>query len=118
MAMALFTMQLADGTAVSTTCRRIRALIDGQAFWFAIHQLPGKVPMTVSHYASGKRVCDLPTGAMFAMRVRPDQRAMALEALAAVAQRVGPARMREILQAAEREPRCSAGSQHGYRLQG
>ncbi|CAN7761486.1 hypothetical protein LJR039_007119 [Pseudorhodoferax sp. LjRoot39] len=118
MAMALFNIQLADGSVMTSTCRRVRATVDGKAFWFAIHQSPGKVPKSISHIASGKRVCDLPTGVAFAMHRRPDEREMALEALAAVAQRVGPARMREALEAAEREPRSCAGAPHGCRPQG
>lgn len=118
MAMALFNIQLADGSVMTTTCRRVRATVDGKAFWFAIHQFPGKVPKSLSHIASGKRVCDLPTGVAFAMQRRPDEREMALEALAAVAQRVGAARMRETLEAAEREPCNCAGAPQGSRLQG
>ncbi|GHD03405.1 hypothetical protein GCM10007320_63420 [Pseudorhodoferax aquiterrae] len=118
MAMALFNIQLADGSVMTTTCRRVRATVDGKAFWFAIHQFPGRVPKSISHIASGKRVCDLPTGVAFAMHRRPDEREMAMEALAAVAQRVGPARMRETLEAAEREPRSCAGTPHGSQPQG
>lgn len=118
MAMALFDMQLADGSVVTTTCRRVRATVDGKAFWFAVHQFPGKVPKSISHIASGKRICDLPTGVAFAMHRRPDEREMALEALAAFAQRVGPARMREALEAAERAPRSCAGALHGSRPRG
>ncbi|WP_056183803.1 hypothetical protein [Pseudorhodoferax sp. Leaf267] len=96
-------MRMADGSTVETTCRRIRAEIDGQPFWFAVHEVQGRVAKTISHFASGIRVCDLPYEAAFAMHARRDERVIALEALAHLAKQVGPDRMRQKLSEAERK---------------
>lgn len=101
--MALFNMRMADGSTVATTCRRIRAEIDGQPFWFAVHEVRGRVLKTISHFGSGIRVCDLPCEATFALHVTRDERAIAIEALQQLASRVGPGRMRQTLAEAERK---------------
>ena len=101
--MALFHMRMKDGSMVPTSCRRIRAEIDGQPFWFAVHEVQGRVAKTISHFGSGIRVCDLPYEAAFAMHARRDERVIACEALQHLANRIGPARMRTTLQEAERK---------------
>ncbi len=101
--MALFHMRLADGSTVSTSCRRVRAEIDGQPFWFAVHEVQGRVAKTIAHFASGMRVCDLPYEAAFAMYGCRDERVIAREALEHLASRVGPGRMRQTLVDAERK---------------
>ena len=100
--MPTFYMHMADGSMVATACRRIRVEVDGQPFWFAVHESQSRAVKTVSHFASGMRVCDLPYEAAFAMHPRRDDREMACEALAHLAQRVGPARVRQMLTEAER----------------
>lgn len=116
--MALFHMRMKDGSMVPTSCRRIRAEIDGQPFWFAVHEVQDRVAKTISHFASGIRVCDLPYEAAFAMHARRDERVIACEALKYLAERIGPSRMRTALQEAERKVDSGALAHPVHQLQG
>lgn len=93
--MAKLTITMQNGESLEIVGRRFSHDVANIRFWFFLHKTIGGVGLTVTHYDSGKRVCEVPHHMVAACR--DDTEAAAKMALDKLISRVGPERVRSVL---------------------
>jgi hypothetical protein len=100
--MANLKITMRNGESLEIEGRRFSHYVDNIRFWFFLHKTIGGVGLTVTHYESGKRVCEVPHHTVAACW--NDTKAAAKMALDELITKAGPARVRSVLARAERSP--------------
>lgn len=93
--MAKLTITTQNGESLEIVGCRFSHYVANIRFWFFLHKTIGGVGLTVTHYDSGKRVCEVPHDMVAACR--DDTKAAAKMALDKLISRVGPERVRSVL---------------------
>lgn len=99
---AKFRMHMeATGERKEFPARRFSHYVNNVRFWFALHKDVSRNGLTVSHWDSGKRVCDVPINTQLACL--GDEKAAAKMALDKLCEKYPKERVYGVLLAAERE---------------
>jgi len=86
---------LQTGETLDIEGRRFSHYVANFRFWFFLHKTIGGVGLTVTHYESGKRVCEVPHHMVAACC--NDTKSAAKMALDKLIEKAGPERVRSIL---------------------
>lgn len=89
---------MADGSFLEVEGRRFSHYVGNIQFWFFLHKTVGGHGLTVTHFESGKRVCDVPHHVVAACL--NDTKAAAKMELDKLVARAGAERVRSVLSGA------------------
>lgn len=98
--MAKLTITMQTGDPLEIEGRRFSHYVANIRFWFFLHKTIGGVGLTVTHYDSGKRVCEVPHHTVAACC--NDTKAAAKLALDKLIEKCGPERVRSVLVGAKK----------------
>lgn len=93
--MAKLKITLQTGETLEIEGRRFSHYVANIRFWFFLHKTVGGIGLTVTHYESGKRVCEVPHHMIAACC--NDTKVAAKMALDKLIEKAGPERVRSVL---------------------